>query len=284
MTPAQDATPAPILEGRHLSKVYRPRTRGVSRRPVPALDDVSVEVAAGEVVAIVGESGSGKTTLTRCLLGIERASSGVVLLDGEQVGECRDKNFHRHVQAVFQDPFSSLDPRWPVRDTIRESLDYLGIGDCRRQRDEIVNQQLIRVGLPRSIADRRPAMLSGGQRQRVAIAAALACGPRLLIADEPVTALDVSVQAQILNLINDLREELNLAVLLISHDLSVVGHLSDRVIVLRQGRMVESGPTSEILSEPRHTYTKELLSAIPGQGRLTRARGRRLEPDPQTSA
>lgn len=261
---------SPLLEVRHLKKRFGQRRRSQKAAPW-VLDDVSLAIMPGEIVSIVGESGSGKTTLTRCVLGLEPVTDGSVHLEGVEHG-ARGRKFSREyrraVQAVFQDPLSSLDPRWSVRRTVRESLDSLKIGQGRAERDRIVDLQLRRVGLATELAERKPHELSGGQRQRVAIAAALACGPRLLIADEPVTALDVSVQAQILNLISDLRDELGLAVLFVSHDLSVVGHLSDRILVIRRGRVVERGLAGEVLRSPAHPYTRELLSAVPGQGRL----------------
>ena len=260
----------PLLEVRGLTKSYR-RSAGLRAQQTVVLDDVSLEIAAGEIVSIVGESGSGKTTLIRCLLGLERPTSGSVHLDGvEYDGSAGtyDRLFRRSVQAVFQDPLSSLDPRWTVRRTVREALDCLGVGGSRAQRNTIVDEQLARVGLSTALSGRKPHELSGGQRQRVAIAGALACGPRVLVADEPVTALDVSVQAQVLNLISDLRDQLGLAVLFVSHDLSVVGHISDRILVLRRGRVVESGRTERILADPQHEYTKELLSAVPGRRSL----------------
>jgi ABC-type glutathione transport system ATPase component len=255
-----------LLEARDVVKHFgAPGKLTGPRRAIRAVDGVSLDVKAGEILAIVGESGSGKTTLSRCLLGLERPTSGSILFDGEPVGRVRGasgRRFRRQVQAVFQDPLSSLDPRWPARRLIREALDCLNIGS-RADREATVDQQLTLVGLPPAIASRRPAAMSGGQRQRVAIAAALACRPRLLIADEPVTALDVSAQAQILNLLSRLREELGLAILLISHDLAVVGHISDRAAVMYRGRIVESGRIAALLANPRHSYSKELVAAIP---------------------
>lgn len=231
-----------------------------------ALREVSLTVDAGEVLAVVGESGSGKTTLARCLLGIDRPTSGQITFDGREVTGARGSTrnwFCRRVQGVFQDPYSSLDPRWTIRRSIREALDCLGIG-TRAERDARVAELLARVGLSTTLAERRPAALSGGQRQRATIAAALACEPRLLVADEPVTALDVPIQAQILNLLSELRKDLDLAIVLISHDLSVVGHVSDRVMVMHKGQVVEKGTTDEVFDHPQHPYTTTLLAAVPG--------------------
>jgi oligopeptide/dipeptide ABC transporter ATP-binding protein len=207
---------------------------------------------------LVGESGSGKTTLGRCVLGLQTPSAGRVLLAGADT----EADVHRLVQPVFQDPYSSLDPRWPARRTIREALDAQRIG-TPAEREARVDQLLAQVGLQPELGRRLPRELSGGQRQRVAIAAGLAPGPRLIVADEPVSALDMLVQAQILNLIDGLREDLGLAILFISHDLAVVSHLADRVAVMYLGRIVEQGTVREVFSAPRHPYTRALLDAHP---------------------
>jgi ABC-type glutathione transport system ATPase component len=255
-----------LLEAGELVKHFRVAGRpGGSRRLVRAVDDVSLHIGPGEVLAIVGESGSGKTTLSRCLLGLEQPTGGWIRFGGQPVprrGTAAGRRFCRQVQAVFQDPRSSLDPRWTARRTIREALDCLSIGP-RAERDAVAAAQLDLVGLPAAIAGRRPAAMSVGQRQRVAIAAAIACGPRLLIADEPTSALDVSAQGQVLNLLSRLRDQLGLAILLVTHDLAVAGHLSDRVAVMHRGKIVETGRTREVLADPKDPYTQELLAAIP---------------------
>jgi ABC-type glutathione transport system ATPase component len=234
---------------------------------VHAVAGVDLHVGSGEVLAVVGESGSGKTTLGRCVLGLQTPTAGTVTLDGRAVTGV-DATLARTVQPVFQDPYSSLDPRWPVGRTVREPLDALGIG-TPSEREARVAALLDSVGLERGLARRLPRELSGGQRQRVAIAAALAPEPALIVADEPVSALDMLVQAQILNLLSDLRERLGLALLFISHDLGVVRHLADRVAVMYLGRIVEEGPVGDVFADPAHEYTRALLGAQPLVDHLT---------------
>jgi oligopeptide/dipeptide ABC transporter ATP-binding protein len=258
------AAPA-LLEARGVTRDFRVGG-GLLRRSATlrAVVDVDLDVRAGEVLTIVGESGSGKTTLGRCLLGLMRPTAGTVRFDGAEVGTAgrARTTFRRRVQPIFQNPWSSLDPRWPVARTVREPLDAFRIG-TRRDRDRRVGELLESVGLSERHAAARPHELSGGQRQRVAIAAALALGPDLIVADEPVSALDVLVQAQILNLICDLQRELGVALVFITHDLAVVEHIADRVAVMYLGRIVEAGPADEVLSRPKHPYTQTLLDAIP---------------------
>ncbi|QBE50207.1 ABC transporter ATP-binding protein [Leucobacter triazinivorans] len=220
-----------------------------------ALADASVEVAAGQVLAIVGESGSGKSTLARAIAGLEVPDSGSVTLDGRVLPAGRRGRRPQEIQIVFQDPYSTLNPSFTIRQSLDEAIRAGGA------RDRTVAELLELVELDPALAERRPSQLSGGQRQRVAIARALAPGPQLLICDESVSALDVSVQAQILDLLARLRDELGLAMLFITHDLGVVARIADRVVVLRRGEIVERGETMRILREPAHEYTRLLVSA-----------------------
>jgi peptide/nickel transport system ATP-binding protein len=240
-----------------------PRTalwRAAARRQ--ALDGVSLRIAPGECLGLVGESGSGKSTLARMLLGLERPDAGrIVLLGHDLYALAPDelRRMRRHVQMVFQDPYGSLDPRHKVGRIVAEPLHVLRAP--RGERHERVAQALRDVGLSAGDAARFPHEFSGGQRQRIAIARALITEPDLVVADEPVSALDVSIQAQVLNLLLDLKRRRGLAYLFISHDLAVVAHVADRVAVLWQGQIVEEGATAEVLRRPRHDYTKGLLAA-----------------------
>jgi peptide/nickel transport system ATP-binding protein len=238
----------------HATKRFAlPRTRLVGPRPsTTAVDDVSFELRREETLGVVGESGSGKTTLMKLLLGLERADAGTVTYLGSSL--------RREVQVVFQDPASALDPRMRVDEIILEPLHVLRIGGDRRAR---LRELLEAVGLPQDAAQRYPHEFSGGQRQRIAIARALAPRPRVLIGDEPVSALDVSVRAQVLNLLEDLRVDFQLTLVLVSHDLSVVRHMCERLLVMRAGRIVEAGPTRDIFRAPQHPYTRLLLDSIP---------------------
>ncbi|HEX6547343.1 MAG TPA: ATP-binding cassette domain-containing protein [Candidatus Dormibacteraeota bacterium] len=238
----------------HVSRRYRlPRTRLLAPpRLITAVDDVSFVLYRGETLGLVGESGSGKTTLIKLLLGLERPDGGRITYSGQSLT--------REVQVVFQDPASALDPRMRVADIVLEPVRVMRLPGDRRAR---VEELLDAVGLPRDSAHRYPHEFSGGQRQRIAIARALAPRPRVLIGDEPVSALDVSVRAQILNLLEDLRVGYDLTLVLVSHDLSVVRHMTDRVLVMSRGRIVEEGPTREIFRTPWHDYTRLLLDSIP---------------------
>ncbi|EYD76210.1 Oligopeptide transport ATP-binding protein OppF [Rubellimicrobium mesophilum DSM 19309] len=236
-----------------------------ARRRVVALDGVSLALGLGRTLGLVGESGSGKSTLGRCILGLTTPDEGSVTFDGTEVASLRGRallDFRRRVQPVFQDPWGSLDPRWTVGRSVREALDCFRIGTSA-DRDRRVLDLFRRVGLDPDLAGRRPTRLSGGQRQRVAIAAALASGPELIVADEPVSALDMSVQAQILNLFMDLRRDLGVASVFVTHDLGVVKHVSDEVAVMFRGRLVETGEVEEVMDRPRHDYTRALLAANP---------------------
>ncbi|WP_322080900.1 ABC transporter ATP-binding protein [Burkholderia sp. BCC1972] len=249
---------APVLAVDALTKRYG------GRDAPAAVDDVSFSLSRGETLGIVGESGSGKSTVARIVLGLVEPDSGTVVLDGQPwngVPEAARRARRARLQLIAQDPYSSFDPRYSVGQIIGESLDVLGIhGDARRRR---VLQLLDEVQLGAACLDRYPRELSGGQRQRVAIARAFASNPALLVADEPVSALDVSIQAQVLDLLADLQAEHGTAMLFISHDLGVVHHVADRILVMRRGRVVESGPVGQVFDAPSHPYTVSLLDALP---------------------
>ncbi|MEM1603957.1 MAG: ABC transporter ATP-binding protein [Zestosphaera sp.] len=256
-----------LLEVNGLTK-YFPVKTGLFGRVVGyvrAVDGVSFEVAEGTVFALVGESGSGKTTTLRCILKLTEPTSGEIRVDGRDVTRLKGKElkwFRRDVQAVFQNPYLSLNPRMRVKDLIAEPLKT----HTEMSKEEIyrrVAEVLALVGLPEAVANQHPPSLSGGQAQRVAIARALSIEPKLLLLDEPTSALDVSVQAQILNLLVELKEKLKLTYLLVTHDLSVVRYMSDYVAVMYLGKIMEVGTSDEIFSEPGHPYTLALLSSIP---------------------
>ena len=253
-----------IISVRNVTRDYR-RSRTSLLRPgasVHALRDVSFDVLPGERFGIVGESGCGKSTLLRIMAGLDRPTSGSVVVDDTDISrlpERRLRFLRKRLQLVFQDPMSSLDPRMRVRDIIAEPLVAQGIGD----REGRVAELLDAVGLQPDAAGRFPHQFSGGQRQRISIARALAPRPGILVADEPVSALDVSVRAQVLNLITDLVQDLSLTLVFVSHDLSVVRHVCDRVAVMHEGRIVETGPTNEVYDHPQHPYTRKLVSAVP---------------------
>ncbi len=256
-----------VLEVRELRKVFGQQV---------AVDDVSFHVAAGRSLAIVGESGSGKTTVARMLVGLERPTAGTILACGRDrstpARSVRDRRARgREVQIVFQDPYSSLDPRQTARDSIDEVLRLHGLGDrpARRARVEELGEL---VGLDGRQLEALPRGLSGGQRQRVAIARALAASPRVLILDEAVAALDVSIQAQVLNVLADIREATGVSYILISHDLAVVRQVTDETIVMYRGKVVERGPTASVLDHPQHEYTKLLRASVPTAGWRPRRR------------
>ncbi|MEV1011954.1 ABC transporter ATP-binding protein [Streptomyces sp. NPDC049881] len=272
-TPGAAATPATggdLVEVRGLSKVFTLRSagRGGETEHFTAVDDVSFGIARGRTVSIVGESGSGKSTTANLLLGLEKATSGRIDFDGTDLAGLRRKEmfaFRRRVQPVFQNPYASLDPRYTVGQSIAEPLRVHRVGTAASRRKEAA-RLLDQVALPAAMAERLPHELSGGQRQRVAIARALALSPELIVLDEAVSALDVLVQAQILELLADLQRELGLSYLFISHDLAVVRMISHSVHVMQRGRIVESGTPEEIFGSPSTPYTRELLAAIPGAG------------------
>lgn len=250
----------------NLTKEFAPSRRGGPT--VRAVDGVSFTVRSGESVAIVGESGSGKSTVARMLVGLETPTSGHITIDGHPIAGGRTslaerRRRARSIQIVFQDPYTSLDPRQSVGGCLAESL---RLHDPDAEQRARVTELLREVGLDEAHADAVPSRLSGGQRQRVAIARALACRPTILVLDEAVSALDVSIQGQILNLLADIRTHTGISYIFISHDLAVVRQIAERILVMRRGAIVESGPTDEILDRPAHAYTRLLMASAPRPG------------------
>lgn len=255
-----------LLSGHHLSRFYTVK-QGWFQSPglVRALNDVSFSLDAGETLAVVGESGSGKSTLARLLVGLEPPTSGEIHFQDHVITDkqsAKAAGLSQHVRMIFQNPYASLNPRWRVYETLEEPL-ILNTNLSSKARREKIERMLKTVGLDKSHANRYPHMFSGGQRQRVAIARSLMLDPKVIVADEAVSALDVSIQAQILNLLSDLKNELGLAFVFISHDLSVVRHVADRMLVMYFGRTVEYGSAETIFKNPKHPYTEFLLSATP---------------------
>ena len=256
-----------ILEAQNLKKHFSVGG-SLLRKPkaLKAVDGVSLSVNKGETFAIVGESGCGKSTLARLLMRLLVPTDGEVMFDARPIARLQGADvtaLRKDVQFIFQDPFSSLNPRMTVAQLIAEPLETHRPELSRADRRKEVGRLLAQVGLRPGHMDRYPHEFSGGQRQRIGIARALASGPRVVIADEPVSALDVSVQAQVVNLLGDLRDQLGLTLIIIAHDLAVIRHMSDRIAVMYLGRVVETGPTDEIFANPRHPYTRALMSAIP---------------------
>jgi peptide/nickel transport system ATP-binding protein/oligopeptide transport system ATP-binding protein len=261
-------TPGTILEVEHL-KVYFPILGGVFRHKVgevKAVDDVSFTVRRGQTVGLVGESGSGKTTLGRAIIRLVEPTAGVIRYEGQPISALGSRAFwpyRKKIQIIFQDPYNSLNPRLSIFEIIGEALEIHFPQMTRADRRERVAGLLKQVGLEPDHLDRYPHEFSGGQRQRIGIARALAVGPEFIVCDEPVSALDVSVQAQIVNLLQDLQEELGLTYLFIAHDLAVVEHISDYVLVMNQGKIVEAASAEAIYENPQDEYTRKLLAAVP---------------------
>ncbi|MBU4527154.1 MAG: ATP-binding cassette domain-containing protein [Desulfomicrobium sp.] len=253
---------APLMEIREVSRVF-PLSNGLFRKPanLVALDNVSLDIHRGEVLALVGESGSGKSTLSRILLGLDVPTAGEVRLDGLAVPKIARREFARRVQPIFQDPYSSLNPRKTVRQLIEMPLVIAG-GVSAAERLRRVRELLDILRMPSRMLDAYPSQMSGGQRQRVAIARALISRPEIVICDEPTSALDVSVQAQVLNLLMELRAEFDLTYLFISHDLAVVEYIADRVAVMQAGRIVELAPVDQLFAAPQSDYTRRLLDSV----------------------
>jgi len=264
-------SPRPLLQVRDLVRHF-PVRRGFLRRvvgSVRAVDGIDFEIHSGETLGLVGESGAGKSTTGRAILRLTEPTSGSVRFDGEELTTLNAEAMRRqrrHLQMVFQDPYASLNPRRTVGQAVREPLDLHDIG-TPSERSTRVAELLESVGLGAGLATRYPHEFSGGQRQRIGIARALATSPRLVLLDEPISALDVSIQAQIVNLLDDLKRERGLTYLFIAHDLAMVRHVSDRVAVMYAGRIVEIGPAAQIFDEPSHHYTRALLAAAPDPSR-----------------
>lgn len=258
----------PLLQVNDLKKHFPVKTGLFGRKSewVYAVDGVSFEIAKGETLSLVGESGCGKSTVGRAILRLFDVTSGQVILDGQRIDDAAPatmRQMRRRVQVVFQDPFSSLNPRMRVRDILAEPIRNFGLAKSATDLETRVTALMDTVRLPREALNRRPHEFSGGQRQRIGIARALAAEPELIVCDEAVSALDVSVKAQIVNLLQDLQREFGLALLFISHDLAIVEHMTHRVAVMYLGKIVEVAPRREIFAAPRHPYTKALLSAVP---------------------
>jgi len=264
----------PLLKVEHL-KQYFPVRSGFKTIPLKAVDDVSFEINAGETLGLVGESGCGKTTVGRSIIRLYEPTAGKVIFGGEEVTKKNINAMRKQMQMVFQDPYSSLDPRMTVEDIIGEPLDVHQLYSNRKERHEKVLELMSYVGLNSEHAARYAHEFSGGQRQRIGIARALAVDPKFIVCDEPVSALDVSIQAQVINMFEDLQAKLGVAYLFIAHDLLVVHHISQRIAVMYLGKIVEIADADELNANPLHPYTQSLLSAVPiPDPDITRARSR----------
>ena len=251
-----------LVEVKHLKQYF-----GSKKNVVKAIDDISFEIFEGETFGLVGESGSGKSTTGRALLRLYKPTDGDILFEGKDIANLKKGKelleFRKEAQMIFQDPYASLDGRMKVRDIIAEGIDIHGLAKTAEERDAMVDELLETVGLNKEHANRYPHEFSGGQRQRIGIARALAVNPKFIVCDEAISALDVSIQAQIVNLLKRLQKEIGLTYLFIAHDLSMVKYISDRIAVMYRGRIVELGSADCVYNNPQHPYTKSLLSAIP---------------------
>ncbi|MDO4872578.1 MAG: ATP-binding cassette domain-containing protein [Carnobacterium sp.] len=251
-----------LVEVKHLKQYF-----GTKKNLVKAIDDISFDIYEGETFGLVGESGSGKSTTGRALLRLYQPTDGEILFEEKDIATLKKGKelleFRKEAQMIFQDPYASLDSRMKVRDIIAEGIDIHHLATTKEERNQMVDKLLETVGLNREHANRYPHEFSGGQRQRIGIARALALNPKFIVCDEAISALDVSIQAQIVNLLKKLQKEKGLTYLFIAHDLSMVKYISDRIAVMYRGRIVEMGPTECVYANPQHAYTKSLLSAIP---------------------
>lgn len=251
-----------LVEVKHLKQYF-----GTKKNVVKAIDDISFDIFEGETFGLVGESGSGKSTTGRALLRLYKPTDGEILFEGKDIANLKKGKelleFRKEAQMIFQDPYASLDGRMKVRDIIAEGIDIHGLAKTAEERDAMVDELLEIVGLNKEHANRYPHEFSGGQRQRIGIARALAVNPKFIVCDEAISALDVSIQAQIVNLLKRLQKEIGLTYLFIAHDLSMVKYISDRIAVMYRGRIVEMGSAECVYNNPQHPYTKSLLSAIP---------------------
>ena len=248
-----------IIEMKNLKKYFPMKKKTVLK----AVDNVTMDIYKGEILSLVGESGSGKTTLGRTISRLYKKTNGEILYNGKPVEDYSLKDFTKEIQMIFQDPQASLNPRMTVGDIVAEGIDIHKLASSKQERMEKVYSLLELVGLNREHASRFPHEFSGGQRQRIGIARALAVNPSVLVCDEPISALDVSIQAQVVNLLKDLQKERNLTMLFIAHDLSMVKYISDRVAVMYRGKVVELGTPDAVYGDPVHSYTKSLISAVP---------------------
>ncbi|KRM19560.1 abc superfamily atp binding cassette transporter, abc protein [Ligilactobacillus hayakitensis DSM 18933 = JCM 14209] len=251
-----------LLEVKNLKQYF-----GSGKSTVKAVDDVTFDIYEGETFGLVGESGSGKTTTGRSIIRLYDPTDGQIIFDGKDVSQLKSKaeklEFNRQMQMIFQDPYASLNPRMTVEDIIAEGIDIHGLAKDKEERGKMVRDLLETVGLNRDHASRYPHEFSGGQRQRIGIARALAVQPKFIIADEPISALDVSIQAQVVNLMKELQEKRGLTYLFVAHDLSMVKFISDRIGVMHYGKLLEVGTSDDVYDKPLHNYTKSLISAIP---------------------